>query len=137
MAALLHDRGAFAVILTDDNERAAGHTARGEIGECVRGDVGADGGLKRDRAAQWCVDRGGKRGGGSGFGGAVLKVHAKFFEDVVRVSQHIHQMRNWRTLVACHVGNARFKQGFGDRQNAFAAKHLACAEFEFLYLFGE
>ena len=43
VAALLHDGGAFAVILADDDERAALHAAGGEIGERVGGDVGADG----------------------------------------------------------------------------------------------
>ena len=42
VAALLHDRGAFAVVLADDDQRAAGDAARGEVGERVGGDVGAD-----------------------------------------------------------------------------------------------
>ena len=42
MAALLHDRGAFAIILADDDQRAAGDAARGEIGQRVGGDIGAD-----------------------------------------------------------------------------------------------
>ena len=41
-AALLHDRRAFAVVLADDDERAAGDAARGEVGERVGGDVDAD-----------------------------------------------------------------------------------------------
>ena len=41
VAALLHDRGAFAIILADDDEGAAGDAARGEIGQRIGGDVGA------------------------------------------------------------------------------------------------
>ena len=40
--ALLHDRGAFAVILADDDQRAAGDAAGREIGDRVGGDIGAD-----------------------------------------------------------------------------------------------
>ena len=36
-----------------------------------------------------------------------------------------------------HVGDAQFQEGFGDRQNAFAAKFLAGAELEFLDFFLE
>ena len=56
VAALLHDAGALAVVLADDDQRAAGHTARGQVGQRVGRDVGADRGLEGDRAAQRVVD---------------------------------------------------------------------------------
>jgi hypothetical protein len=34
-------------------------------------------------------------------------------------------MRDWRALIAGDVRDAGLKQGFGDRENAFAAKDLA------------
>ena len=77
VAALLHDRGAFAVVLADDDQRAAGHAAGGEVGERVGGDIGADRGLEGDRAAQRIVDRGGERRGGGGLVGARLEVDAE------------------------------------------------------------
>ena len=75
--ALLHDRGAFAVVLADDDQRAAGDAAGGEVGERVGGDVGADRGLEGDRAAQRIVHRSRQRGGGGRLAGAVLEMHAE------------------------------------------------------------
>ena len=60
--ALLHDRGAFAVVLADDDQRAAGDAARGKVGQGVGGDIGADGRLEGDRAADRIHHRGGERG---------------------------------------------------------------------------
>ncbi len=71
--ALLHDAGAFAVILADDDQRAAGHAAGSQVGKRVGGDVGADGGLERDRAAQRIVDRRRQRRRRRCFRGAVLR----------------------------------------------------------------
>jgi indolepyruvate ferredoxin oxidoreductase alpha subunit len=58
VAALLHDRGTFAVVLAHDNQSAAGDTAGGEVGQCVRRDVGSHGGFESDGPAQGVVDRG-------------------------------------------------------------------------------
>ena len=57
VGALLHDAGAFAVILADDNQRSAHYTAGSEIREGVRRDIGAHGGLKCNCTAQWIVNR--------------------------------------------------------------------------------
>ena len=56
--ALLHDRGAFAVILADDDQRAAGDAAGGEIGDRIGGDIDADRRFEGDRAADRIIDRG-------------------------------------------------------------------------------
>ena len=103
MAALLHDRGAFAVVLTDDNQRAAGDPARGKVGERVGGDVGADGRLERRGAAQRIVDRGGERRGGGGLVRACLEADAELAQHVVRIGEHINEVRDRRALVAGHV----------------------------------
>src|SRR6185369_17379143 len=79
--ALLHDAGAFAIVFADDDEGATGDAARGEIGQGVGGDVGADGGLEGDCAAQGVVHGGGEGRGGCGLGGAVLEVDAEFLKD--------------------------------------------------------
>ena len=68
--ALLHDRGAFAVVLADDDQRAAGDAAGGEVGQRIGGDVGADRGLEGDRAAQRIVHRGRERRRGGRLAGA-------------------------------------------------------------------
>ena len=64
VAALLHDRGALAVILADDDQRAALHAARGKIGQRVGRDIGADRGLEGAGAAQRIAHRDRQRRGG-------------------------------------------------------------------------
>jgi hypothetical protein len=135
MRALLHDAGAFAVVLADDQHRAAGDAARSQVGQRVGRDVGADGGLEGDGAAQRVVDGSGQRGGGGGFRGAVLKVHAELRQDVVGVGQHVHQVRDGRALVAGDVGHAGLQQRLGHGEDAFAAELVALAQaqlFNFL-----
>ena len=132
VAALLHDRGAFAVILADDDQRAAGDAAGGEIGERIGGDIGADRRLEGRGAAQRIVDRGGERGGGGGLVGARLEADAELLQDVVGVGQHVDKMRDRRALVAGDVGHAGLQQRLGDGEDAFAAEFLAGAELELL-----
>jgi hypothetical protein len=52
VGALLDHAGALAVILADDDQRAARHAGRGEVGQRIGGDVGADHRLPGHRAAQ-------------------------------------------------------------------------------------
>ncbi len=54
----------------------------------------------------------------------------EFIEHRLGVSQHIHQMRNRRSLIAADIADARLEQGLGERQNAFAAELLAGAQLE-------
>ena len=103
VATLLHDRGAFAIVLTHDDEGTAGHAARCQVGERVGGDVGADRRLEGRRAAQRIVDRGGERGRGRGLVRARLETDAEILEHVVCVGEHIDEMRDRRTLIARDV----------------------------------
>ena len=80
VGALLDDARALAVILADDDQRAADHAGGGEVGQRVGGDVGADDRLPGHRAAQRIIDRGAEHGGGGGFVGAGLDMHAEFGE---------------------------------------------------------
>ncbi len=137
VAALLHDGRAFAVVFAHDDERAAGDAARGQVGQRVRRDIGAHGGLEGDGAAQRIVDRSSQRGCGSGFACAVLEADALLGKDVLRIGQHVHQVRDGRALVAGHIGNPRFEQGLGDGQNAFTAEHLATGKSQLLDFFDE
>ena len=89
VAALLHDRGAFAIILADDDQRPAGHAAGGEIGKRIGGDIGADRRFEGRRPAQRIIDRGGERGGRRGLVGARLEADAEVLQDVVGVGQHV------------------------------------------------
>ena len=132
VAALLHDRGAFAVVLADDDQRAAGDAARRQIGERVGGDIGADRRLEGGGAAQRIVDRGGERRGRRRLVGARLEADAEVLQDVVGVGQHIDEMRDRRALVAGDIGHAGLQQRLGDGEDAFAAEFLAGAEPELL-----
>ena len=132
--ALLHDAGAFAVVLADDDQRAAGDASGGQVGQRIGGDVGADGGLEGGRAAQRIVDRRGQRRGRRGLRGAVLEVHAQLGEDVVGVGQHVHQMGDRRALVAGDVRHARLQQRLGHGQDALAVEHLALAQAQLGHL---
>ena len=52
-------------------------------------------------------------------------MHAEVAHHVLGVGEHVHEMRDRRALIAGDVRDAGLKQGFGDRENAFAAKDLA------------
>jgi hypothetical protein len=101
------------------------------------GHVGAHGGLEGDGAAQRVVDGSGQRGGSSGFAGTVLEADALLGQDVLRIGQHVHQVRDGRALVAGHIGNSGFEQGLGDRQNALTAKYISARKPQLLDFFDE
>jgi len=61
-------------------------------------------------------------------------VNTEFLHHVFRVCEHIHQVRDRRSLVAPDVGDTRLQQRLGDRENAFAAKDLASAKLQILNL---
>ena len=62
---------------------------------------------------------------------------AELAHDVLRVDQHVEQMRDRRALVAAHIGHARLQQRLGDGQDAFAAEDLAIAQSEGLHFLFE
>jgi len=128
VAALLHDRGAFAVVFADDDERAAGDAARGEVGERVGGDVGAYRRLEGGGAAQRVIDRGRERGRGGGFVRARLEADAEIAQHVVGIGEHVDEVRDRRALVAGDVGHAGLQQCLGDGEDALAAEFLPGAE---------
>ena len=120
VGALLHDRGAFAIVLADDDQGAALHAARRHVRQGVRGDIGADHRFPGHGAAQRIVHRGGQHGGGGGLRRAGLKVDAQAFEQIVRVGEDVHQVADGRTLIAADIGHAGLQQGLCDGQDAFA-----------------
>ena len=61
-------------------------------------------------------------------------MHPQLLQDLVGVGQHIHQVRDRRTLVARHIRHARLQQGLGDGQNALAVELVAIAQAQFLHL---
>src|ERR1700691_5890378 len=133
MRALLHDRGAFAVILAYYNESAAGNAAGGEIGDGVGRNVDADRRLESDGAADRVIYRRREHGGGGGFRGRVFEVNAELVEHILGVGKHVHQMRNRGALVTADVSHARLQQRLGNRKNSFAAEFVAVAELEILH----
>ena len=137
MAALLHDRGAFAVILADDDQGAARDAAGSEIGQGVGRDIGADGRLEGDGAANRIHDRGGKRCSGRRLAGAGLEMNVELTQDLFGVGEHVHQMRDRRALVARDVSDARLQQRLGDGEDALAMELLPVTELEVLHFLRE
>ena len=137
VAALLHDGRAFAVILADDDHRAAGDAARREIGERVGGDIRSGSRFPGHRAAQRIHDRRRKRRRGGRLRSRRLEMHAKFVEHVLRVGEHVHQMGDRRPLIAADIGDAGLQQRLGDGENALAAEHFPGAELQVLDLASE
>ena len=133
IGALLDHARALAVVLAEDDQRAADDAGRGEVGERVGRHVGADDRFPGDGAAQRIVDRGAEHGGGRGLVGAGLHMHAEIGEQVLGLDHHVEQMRHRRALIAADIAHARLQQRLGDRENAFAAKGLAGAEPERLH----
>ena len=134
---LLDDGRTFAIILANDNQCAALDAGRGEIGQRVGGDVGADGGLPGDGTAYRVIDRGAEHGCGAGFRGIGLDMDAQIVHDVARIVEHVHHVRHRRALVAADIGDARLQQGFGHGENALAMKSRAFAQLEQFHFFGK
>ena len=137
MGALLNHARALAIVFADDDQCAAHHARRGEVGQGVGGDVGADDRLPRHRAAQRVVDRRAEHRRCRGLVGAGLDVHAERIDIGSGLHHHVEQVRHRRTLVAADVGHTRLQQRLGDGENAFAMEHAARAQLELLDLFGE
>ena len=137
MGPLLHDRGAFAIVFADDDQRPAGDAAGGEVGDRVGGNVDSDRGFEGDRAADRIMHRGGEHGRGRGLRRRILEVHAEVIEHVFGVGEHVHEVRDRRALIAADIGNAGLQQRLGDREYSLAAEFLALAQLEVLHLAGK
>ena len=61
-------------------------------------------------------------------------MHPQLLQDLVRVGQHVHQVRDGRALVARHIRHARLQQGLSDGQNSLAVELVAIAQAQFLHL---
>ena len=55
-------------------------------------------------------------------------MHAELGQVVLRLHQHVEQVRHRRALVAADVGDAGLQQRLGDREDALAVEDLAGAE---------
>jgi hypothetical protein len=51
-------------------------------------------------------------------------MHRKFLENAVGIGQHIHQVRDRRSLIAGHVGNTGLQEGFRNREDSFTPEFL-------------
>ena len=137
MGALLHDRGAFAVVLAEDHQRAPRHPAGGEVGERIGCDIRADGPLEGDRAPDRIVDGGGQHGGGRSLAGVCFEMHAELAKNFLGVGEHVDQVRNRCARIAAYIADAAFQQGLGNRQNSLAAELLTRAYAQILDFLGE
>ena len=62
---------------------------------------------------------------------------AQFHEEGVRISEHVHQVADRRTLIPSHISHARLKQRLGDGQYALAMKRLSGAKAKRLDFLGK
>ena len=102
-----------------------------------RGDIGARRRFPGDRAANRIHDRGRQHGGGGGFRGRGFEMDAELGHVGGGIGEHIHEMRNRRSLIAADIADAGLQQRLGDRQNALAAEFLAVAKFQVLDVAGK
>ncbi len=130
VGALLDYARAFAVVLAEDDQGAANDAGRGEVRQRVGRHIGADDRLPGDGAAQRIVDRCAEHGGGRGFVGAGLDVHAEVGEQVLGLDHDVEQVRHRRALIAADIAHAGLQQCLGDREDAFATEDVAVAELE-------
>ena len=137
IGALLDHAGALAVVLAQDDHHPADHARRSEVRQRVGRHVGADDRFPGHRAAQRIVDRGAEHRRRRRLVGAGLQMHPEVADDVLRVDQHVEQVRDRRALIAADIAHPRLQQGLGHRQDALAAEGLAVAELERLHLFLE
>jgi hypothetical protein len=84
-------------------------------------------------AADRIIDRGAEHRRGARLVRVVLHVHAELVQDLARVAQHVHDVRDGRALVAADVRDAGLQQRFRDGEDAFAVKGVALAELEQLH----
>ena len=64
-------------------------------------------------------------------------MHAKLAQDLLRIGQNVHQVRNRGALVSADIADAVFEQGLGDGKDALARKGFTLAFLQFLYFLGE
>jgi hypothetical protein len=137
MRALLDHRAAFAIILADDDHGATHHAGRGQIGQRVGGDIGADNRLPGHRAADRVVDRGAEHRSGGGLVGAGLDMDAELLEVVLGIDHDVEQMRHRRALVAADIGHPGLQQRLGHGQDPLAVEGLTLAQPQGLHFFFE
>src|SRR5581483_1767027 len=96
----------------------------------VRSNVSPNGRLERDRATKRIIDRsreGSRRGS---LRRAMLEMHAKRLQNRIGVGEHVHEVRDRRTLIPRDIRHAGLEQSLRNGENAFAAKLLAGAKAE-------
>ena len=128
VGALLDDARALAVILAENDQRAADDAGGRDVRQRIGRDIGADRRLPGDRAPDRVVDRGREHRRRGGLVGADLGMDAELGHQPLGIGgQNIHQMGDRRALVAADIAHARLQQGLGDGENALALEILAIA----------
>ena len=134
---LLHDRGALAIILADDDESAALDAPGRDVRKRIGRDIGPDHGFPGDRASKRIIDRSGKHRRGRRLACARLEMDSELEHQCVGVGEHVHQVRDRRSLVAADISDPGLKESLGDGENPLALEQLAFPEPELLDLLPE
>ena len=69
--------------------------------------------------------------------GARLEVHPELGKNLLRVREHVHQVRDRGSLVAADVRHPGLQQRLGHGQNPLTAEFLALGEAQRLHFLGE
>ena len=137
VAALLNDAGAFSVILAEDDENPALDPGRGEVGQRVGGDVGADRRFPDRGATHGIVDRSATQGRRRCLVGAAFEMYAEVLENVAGVGQHVHEMRDRRALIPADIGDAGLQQRLGDGEYSLSVEGFPVTQLQAFDFLGE
>ena len=137
VGAFLDDAGALAIILADDDQGAARHAGRSQVGQGVGSHVGAHHRLPHHGAPHGIIDRRAQHGRRGGLVGAGLDVNAQLVQDFPAVVEHVHHVRDGRALIPPHVAHPGLQQGLGHGQDAFSVKDLPFPQFQRFHFLGE
>ena len=72
----------------------------------------------------------GERGRRGGLAGARLEMHAELAQNILRVGEDIHQMRDGCALVTHDIADAALEQRLGDGEDALTAEFFARTDAE-------
>ena len=64
-------------------------------------------------------------------------MNAKFIENGLGVGEHIHEVRNRRSLVAADIGDPRLQQRLGNGENALTMKFVSLTQAQRLNFLGK
>ena len=113
MAALLHDGGALAIILADDDQRAQVTPLEAEFDSASAATLVPAVDFQVTAPRTGYMTEAESVAAAAASEAEVFEMHAEIVGRVLGVGEHVHEMGDRRALVSGDVRNAGLKQGFG------------------------